>query len=166
MAVHLPASARPAKLPRAAGIRTAWLAAALLCACGPVGPIPGGKLSGELVTQPVTDWSFSDEFKNIQIETTLDDPYSVTLWCATNEGQLYIAAARGAESTWAQNLLDDPRSRLRIDGKLYDRRAVQVTDTEETDAVLRMFVAKYDFDLPSEEERARGMLFRMDAPES
>ncbi len=154
MAVHLPVSACPA----------AWIAAALLCACGPVGPIPGGELSGERVTQPVTDWSFSDEFKNIQVETALDDPYSVTLWCATNHGQLYIAAARGTESTWAQNLLDDPRARLRIDGKLYDREAVKVTDAEEADAVLRMFVAKYDFDMPSEEERARGMLFRMDAP--
>lgn len=131
--------------------------------CSPVGPIPGGKLSGEAAPQP-DDWSFSDEFKNIQLETDPDDPYSVTVWCATQQGQLYIAAARGTESRWASNLVDDPRARVRIDGRLYDRRAVQVTDAEETDSVLDMFVAKYDFDLPSEEERARAILFRMESP--
>ncbi len=131
--------------------------------CSPVGPIPGGKLSGEAASQP-DDWSFSDEFKNIQLETDPDDPYSVTVWCATQQGQLYIVAARGTESRWASNLVDDPRARVRIDGRLYDRRGVQVTDAEETDSVLDMFVAKYDFDLPSEEERARAILFRMESP--
>jgi hypothetical protein len=167
MAVNLSASEYPAaRAPGAhgTGLRAVCVAAALLCACGPVGPIPGGQLSGELVTDPVSDWSFSDEFKNIRLETSLDDPYSVTLWCATNEGQLYIAAARGKESTWARNLVDDPRARVLIDGKLYERKAVHVTDSSEADAALRMFVAKYDFDMPSEEERERGMLFRMDAP--
>lgn len=149
------------------------ITAALICVCvpvgcrplgcSPVGPIPGGKLSGEAAPQP-DDWSFSDEFKNIQLETDPDDPYSVTVWCATQQGQLYIAAARGTESRWASNLVDDPRARVRIDGRLYDRRAVQVTDAEETDSVLDMFVAKYDFDLPSEEERAGAILFRMESP--
>jgi len=166
MAVNLPAGVRRAATPaalRGTTARAACIAAALLCACGPIGPIPGGRLSGELVTEPVTDWSFSDEFDNVHVETGVEDPYSVTLWCATNEGQLYIVAAGGRESTWATNLLDDPRARVRIDGRLYERKAVHVTDTAETDAVVRMFLAKYDFDMPSEEERARGILFRMDA---
>ena len=107
---------------------------------------------------------FSDEFKNIQLETGLDDPYSVTVWCATQQGQLYIAAARGTESKWAANLIDDPRARVRIDGLLYDRTAVRVSDAEEADKVLEMFVAKYDFEVPSEEERARAILFRMESP--
>lgn len=131
--------------------------------CSPVGPIPGGKLSGETAPQP-DDWMFSDEFKNIQLETDPDDPYSVTVWCATQQGQLYIAAARGTESKWATNLIGDPRARVRIDGLLYDRRAVRVDDAEEADKVLEMFVAKYDFDVPSEEERARAILFRMESP--
>jgi hypothetical protein len=144
------------------------IAALLVCACGPlgcepVGPFPGGELGGEVASEP-SDWSFTDDFKNIQLETDPDDPYSVTVWCVTHDGRLYIAAARGTESAWARNLLDDPRSRVRVDGKLYDQRAVQVTEREELDKVLDMFVAKYDFDLPSEEERAGGVLFRMESP--
>lgn len=131
--------------------------------CGPVGPFPGGKLRGETAPQP-DDWSFSDDYKNIEVETDPQDPYSVTVWCTSHEGRLYIAAARGAESTWAANLLEDPRSRVRIDGKLYDQRAVRVTERAEADEVLDMYVAKYDFDLPTEEERAGAILFRMEPP--
>ncbi len=43
-------------------------------------------------------------------------------------------------------------------------QAARVTDREEIDKALDMFVAKYDFDLPSEEERERAILFRMDSP--
>ena len=148
--------------------RHAWyaagIAATLLCACGPIGPFPGGALDGETGSRSVEDWSFSDDHKNIQLETAPADPYSVTLWCVAHEGQLYIAAARGAESTWAQNLLDDPSSKVRIDGTLYERRAVRVTDADEISQALDMFIAKYDFDLPSEEERKGAILFRMDSP--
>jgi hypothetical protein len=125
-----------------------------------VGPFAGGRLSGELAAEP-DDWSFSDDFKNVQVETSPDDPYSVTLWCVTHEGRLYVAASR-KESTWAANLLADPRSRVRIDGRLYEQRAVPVTDRAEADKVLEMYVAKYDFDLPSDEEREGAVLFRME----
>ena len=38
-----------------------------LAACGPLGPIPGGKLAGELVSEPVVDWSFTDALETIEI---------------------------------------------------------------------------------------------------
>ena len=55
-------------------------------ACG--GPLlifPGGELSGEVVTEPVEDWSFlSDSF--IDLETRPDDPYSVQLNYIVRDG--------------------------------------------------------------------------------
>ena len=38
---------------------------------GPLGPIPGTKLSGFVVGEPVEDWSSIDAVKVIQIETNL-----------------------------------------------------------------------------------------------
>src|SRR5262249_194988 len=40
-----------------------------LAACIPVGMLPGGKLDGELVTEPVNDWSFTHDVQKIQLET-------------------------------------------------------------------------------------------------
>lgn len=148
-------------------VRVFGIAALLVCACGPfgcgpVGPIPGGALRGEPASVP-EDWSFSDDFQNIQVETAPDDPYSVTLWCAAQGESLYIVAARGTDSVWARNLLDDPRARVRIDGNLYDTRAVRVEDRAEAERVLDALLAKYDFDRPTEEERAAAILFRMES---
>jgi hypothetical protein len=54
--------------------------AALALACGPMGPLSGGKLDGERVTTPVGDWSFSDASDTVALETNPDDPYSVNVW--------------------------------------------------------------------------------------
>ncbi len=45
---------------------------------------PGLWLKGELVTTPVTDWSFTDQFEEINVETRTwyFIPHSVTTYCA------------------------------------------------------------------------------------
>jgi hypothetical protein len=61
---------------------------------GPLLIIPGGELSGEVVADPVKDWSFAtDAF--VDLETRLDDPYSVELNYFVRDGQLYIDPAEG-----------------------------------------------------------------------
>ena len=48
---------------------------------------PGGALSGEVVTEPVEDWSFvSDLF--VDLELRPDDPYSVELNYVVRDGKL------------------------------------------------------------------------------
>ena len=65
----------------------------LLLACsGPIGPIPGGALEGSIKPWP-QDWAFTDKVENIFVETGQDKPYSVTLWCVNNNGNLYIASS-------------------------------------------------------------------------
>lgn len=106
--------------------RTLLLAAAVawLAACG--GPIlifPGGALRGEVVTEPVTDWSFvEDPF--VDLETRPSKPYSVTLNYLVQDGQLTIDPAEGR--SWLDHIREDPRVRVRFGGRVYPATAVLV----------------------------------------
>jgi deazaflavin-dependent oxidoreductase (nitroreductase family) len=138
----------------------AGLALATL-ACGPMGPIAGGKLDGELVTAPVSDWSFSDASDTVALETKPDDPYSVNVWAVADGPRLYVASGGGAGTAWAENLHADPRVRVRIDGKLYELSAVEVTDDAEKQASLALYKKKYDYE-PEPEDAGKAILFRLD----
>ena len=147
-------------------MRDRFLAAAaafVLAACGgPLGMIHGGRLDGTLVTEPVTDWSFTDAVQKIQIETSPDDPYSVNVWCVAKDDHLWITAGSHT-NTWAKNLSADPRMRVRVGEKLYDRRAVRVTDPLEAKLVISLYEKKYDYE---RDENGFGgpMQFRLDPP--
>lgn len=97
---------------------------------GPFLIFPGGELSGELVTEPVADWSFVDD-SFVHLETRPDDPYSVELNYFVREGKLYIDPAEGRE--WLDHLRIDPRVRVRFDGKVYPLVARLVGEPGELD---------------------------------
>ena len=94
----------------------------LLAGCGgPFLVFPGGELSGEVVSEPVTDWSFvSDEF--VDLETRPSDPYSVELNYVVRDGQLYLDPAEGRR--WLDHIREDPRVRVRFGDKIYPLKAV------------------------------------------
>lgn len=131
-----------------------------LFACGPMGPMPGGRLSGESAPAP-TDWSFSDEQKNVQLETRSDDPYSVNVWGVGIGDHFYLAAGRGDESKWARYIVEDPRVRLRVAGTVYEMAAVRVEDEAERERFLAALKAKYDWE-PEDDETEGAWLFRLD----
>jgi hypothetical protein len=96
---------------------------ALLACGGPVLVFPGGELSGEVVTEPVTDWSFaSDTF--VDLETRPDAPYSVELNYIVEDGRLYVDPAEGRK--WLDHIRADPRVRVRFGDKVYPATAVLV----------------------------------------
>jgi hypothetical protein len=98
------------------------LLSALLVACGgPFLVFPGGALRGEVVTEPVTDWSFVDD-SFIDLETRPSDPYSVELNYFVRDGQLYIDPAEGRR--WLEYIREDPRVRVRFGGRVYPAEAV------------------------------------------
>lgn len=97
-----------------------WLAVA--CG-GPILAIPGGRLSGEVVTEPVDDWSFVDD-AFVDLETRPEDPYSVELNYFVRDGQLYIDPAEGR--VWFDYIKAEPRVRARFGGKVYPLEAVLV----------------------------------------
>jgi hypothetical protein len=138
---------------------------------------PGLRLSGDAVTAPVTDWSFSDAFEEIQLETKTWYlvPHSVTTVCASVGGKLYVPSVyfEGGgwpDKYWNSNVESDSRVRLRIGGKLYEREAVVIEDASEVNAALNALAAKYPFWSDQlakpEAERFDRAIIRMDAPTS
>ncbi len=115
-----------------------------VAAHGPIGPLPGGPLLGELVREPVRDWSFTDAHGEIQVQTRIGIlPYSVTTWSLSHQGRLYVPARNGGAKRWVQRVLSDPEARIRIAGKVYPVRFELVTGSEETRPLARVMLAKY-----------------------
>ena len=103
---------------------------------------PGLWLTGEVVTTPVTDWSFTDQVPNMKIQTNTwyGIPHSVTINCVSYKGQLYLDSFYAAGLTFphgrtGMRMCRDPHVRLKIGDKLYDRTLVLVTDPAEKAAV-------------------------------
>ena len=109
--------------------------------------IPGLWLTGDLVTTPVSDWSFTDKVPTIKLQTQSRFllPHSVTINCLAYKGQLYVSSTYppGAPRSWNENVRRDPRVRIKIGDKLYDRTLVLVTDPAEKDGVVQVREKKY-----------------------
>ena len=116
----------------------------------PVAMIAGRQLTGELVLEPVSDWSFTDEHQLIAVETRPAMPHSVTTVCFTHEGVLYVPANRAAEKSWPHFAISDPRIRLKVGDKIYPARATRVQDAELQPKLIAAATEKYDFELPQE----------------
>jgi len=104
---------------------------------------PGLWLKGELVTNPVSDWSFTDKFKAIKIQTQTPIllPYSVSIWCAVYNDNLYITSYRGRR--WVEDIVSDPHVRLKIGDQVFERNLALVSDPEEKAGVLQAKGKKY-----------------------
>lgn len=150
-----------------------YAAAALLAALvlvylfrsGPLGPIPGGELSGEIVSDPVGDWSFSDDHRLIAVETRPGDPHSVTTACFAHQGQIYVPASDGADKQWTRHLLEDPSVRLKIGDRIYPGRATRVVDESLRPELLSAARVKYPQMVGEmdDETLARAWVFRIDS---
>ncbi len=150
----------------------------LLASCEPQDRRPGFWLSGELVDTPVTDWSFTDEVPEIFVETRTryGIPHSVTTVCVAHNGILYVPSVyfEGGEFPdarfWNRNVVRDPRVRLKIAKRIFERKAVVVEDPAEWSEVLAAFARKSSFwkDLAEKPESARPKIifFRMDPREN
>jgi hypothetical protein len=131
----------------------------LALACGPMGPMPGGELSGNISPAPA-DWSTVAE-DTVQLETRPGDPYSVNLWGVGIDTGYYIAAGRGAEAEWVEHIRAEPNVRLGVGEKVYELRATRITDQTELDRFVVALRAKYDFEV-SPEQKERAWVFRLD----
>lgn len=108
---------------------------------------PGLWLTGNVVTTPIADWSFTDQVPNIKIQTNTwyGIPHSVTIDCVSYNGQLYVTSVypAGTSRSWNDNAMRDPHVRIKIGDNLYDRSASLVTDPAEKEAVLQLRAKKY-----------------------
>lgn len=114
---------------------------------GPRARTPGLWLKGDVVTTPVSDWSFTDKIPVIQLQTSTWYllPHSVNINCVAYNGKLYLTSVYpgGTLRSWNANVERDPQVRLRIGGQLYDRKLAVVTDPAEKTGELQARVTKY-----------------------
>ena len=131
---------------------------------GPLGPVPGGPMSGERVTQPVIDWGFVLDRDTVELEVNPGAPRSVTTWVVGHDGQPYIPAGFARHKTWPGQVMADGRVVLRVDGKLYARQAVRVTDAALLKALGEVLLRKYELDPEGNFASAETWFFRLDPP--
>jgi hypothetical protein len=138
-------------MPRSIGHEraTLLLLLALASACQPSERRPGLWLSGEPAPLP-EDWSFTDAHREIAIEvrTPYALPHSVTIWCASADGRLFVAARDPEQKRWPGWVERDPEVRLAIDGRLYDAKLFHLDDPDWIAPVRRAYAAKYQLEDP------------------
>lgn len=147
--------------------RWCWLAMVVFTGCGgPVGPISGGALSGEVKAAP-SDWTFVESVEQVQLETNPEAPHSVNTWIGTNAGALYLPTSmiRGpklpTEREWVRNVEADDRIRLRIGDDLYELRAERVIDEAEAAAARAALEKKYELGAGDMDPEREIWIFRL-----
>lgn len=93
---------------------------------GPIGPIPGRELNGEIaISEP--DWrALLPDGKFIEVQFGDKNGYSVTLDPHVIDEELYTWSR--ASNRWSSVIEEDPRVVIRIDGALYRAIALKVDD--------------------------------------
>jgi len=112
---------------------------------------PGLWLRGELVTEPVTDWTPYEKLQPTAIQSRLwfapFIAHSVITARWHYKGRLYISSGYAAgvqmpdARLWNRNVLADPHVRIRLGNKLFDTKFVYVTDPIEHEEVMHAAVA-------------------------
>lgn len=128
----------------------------------------GFRLTGDLVTTPITDWSFIDGIQNIQVETRTWYllPHFVRTDIARSGAQLYLFseyfAPKPGEADhrdefpnarfWNRMVVRDPRIRVKIGDRLFQMRAYPLKDPSEVALARQAFLDKYA-DVRKEQEQ-------------
>ena len=98
---------------------------------------PGTRLSGNFADDQNPDWSFMEGRTRAYIETRslYLIPHSITVSSWSQNGQLYVGCRACDTKYWPKNVVRDPNIRIKIDDKIYQRRAVRLSD-EERDEII------------------------------
>ncbi len=132
-------------------LRIALVTAVVVGCVDPEGQRPGLRLSGESAREFPADWSFTNEYREIALE--VHAPYllshSLTIWCGSVGGQLYVAARDPETKRWPGWVARNPNVRLRISGRIYEAALVRLDATEEIDQVRGAYAAKYGLPNPA-----------------
>jgi len=149
--------------------KTAVVGVFIFAGCGPIGPIPGGALSGEVGAPRMMDWSSAAEVENAQLETRPADPHSVNTWFAAVGSQLYVPTSMilGPKNpdgrSWVAHVAEDDRVRIRLGETVYERRAVRVTDgSDEYNAARAALETRYEIAEADRDPERVIWIFRLD----
>lgn len=112
---------------------------------GPIALIPGGPLrAGELVAEPVADWSFARSIETIEMQLA-DEGTSRTTWIVVHDGAAYIPCSLGFPpgKSWHLRADRDGRAILRIEGRRYPVSLVRNRDEALQRELEQAALAKY-----------------------
>lgn len=116
-----------------------------LPACDPIGPLPGGALSGDIKASAI-DWDTARSIDTFKLETRPGDPYSINIWGVVVEENFYVASGKGAESKWVPFLAANPSVRLKVGDSIHELRALRIEDAFELRAVRARYKEKYELE--------------------
>jgi hypothetical protein len=117
----------------------------------PTGRTPGLWLKGNLVATAVSDWSFADKYRTVEIQThgAYWLPHSVTTYFVIYNRQLYVDSIYPAGvqyphgRSWNENVARDPHVRIKVGSQLFDCTLVHITDPDQVAAVFAAKAKKY-----------------------
>ncbi len=128
-----------------------FAAALALSACfAPSDRRPGTSLAGKSAALPA-DWSFTDAHPEIAIEVSgfLGLPHSVTIWCASLDGVLYLGARDPETKRWPAFADADPDVRLAIADAIYEVRLTPLADAATIARLQAVYANKYSLPAPA-----------------
>jgi hypothetical protein len=131
---------------------------------GPIAILPGGPFrTGERVmAEP--DWSFARDIEEVELQL-VDPPRSRTVWLVVHDGLPYVPCGFLDVPLWKQwpyEVLEDDRVLLRIDGRIYERVAVKVTDPAEYAALIALAAEKYEYESAENPDPDAVWFFRLE----
>lgn len=110
----------------AVALAVAAVAAAARFSDGPIGPFPGGALRGTVDPDPDPDWRSAG--RTIELEIRPDEPWSLRTYAIPYGRELYVPSFQAERRRWVPVALADPRVRVRLGERLYERRLERVAD--------------------------------------
>jgi hypothetical protein len=110
---------------------------------GPLEMIPGGRLSGEVLRGPDPDWSFARDLDTIELQIGSSPPRSVLTGVVVYDGALYVPVTLSPLKRWPAVVSTDPRVLARIEGRVFEREAVPVTEPERLQELISVGQSKY-----------------------
>ena len=120
---------------------------------GPMGLVRGGAFSSGEVVSTEPDWRFIKDYDTVEFQL-LEPARSRTTWIVEHEGRIFIPSGYMLSTVgkiwkqWPLHAQKDGRAILRVDGKLYPRQLVRITDGPELPAVLAELSRKYANNMP------------------
>lgn len=156
---------------------TAILFILLLSACEPSDRTPGAWLSGDVVTDTIADWSFSNQHQEVFLQTHpwYGIPFSVTVVAATTGDKLFVPSIYSEPAEfpgskyWNGVIQKNPEVTIKIGDKLYPRSAHLITGDAEFELAFQALADKYEFWRSIKNGTAKRppfVLIRLDAPQA
>ena len=116
---------------------------------GPLAIVAGGAFTtGEMQSGAEPDWSFVKDMATVEFQL-MDPDRSRTTWIVEHDNRIFIPSGYMTTSwgklwkQWPIEAEKDGRAILRVDGKLYERQLVRVTEGEILTPVLSELSRKY-----------------------